>query len=187
MEVTIWASQMRPGGLPAICVMTGEPTDRWTRVRFQTAPRWTYWLLLAGGLVIGFIPYIVIRTLVSVRATGQLPFTRTVASRRRITALGGLAGVLAGIVLFVVGAAANSGAVAILAVFLFVLGLALLVVLGMMPPRAVVREQPGFPNDRVVVLRRIHPNFASAVLAQQQAAIQHAPSEPPVPTTPATG
>jgi hypothetical protein len=186
MEVTIWASQMRPGGLPAVCVMTGEPTDRWTQVRFQTAPRWTYWVLVAGVLVVGFIPYFVIRMLVSVRAAGQLPFTQTMVSRRKITSIGGLVGLLGGIILFVVGAGTNSGAVAILGGLLFVLGLVLLVVLGTMSPRAVVRKQPGFPNDRVVVLRRVHPDFASAVVAQQQAAIQHAPSQSPAGTTPTT-
>jgi membrane-bound ClpP family serine protease len=171
-EVTIWASQMRPGGLPAVCVKTGEPADRWIRRSFSTAPRWTYWLLLAGVLVLGVIPFLIVRAVVSVKATGQLPFARGVASRLGTFSIGGLAAFFVGIVLFVAGAAANSGAVSVLGVLLFFLGVVFLIVSGTMGPRAVVRKQDEFPNDRVVVLRRVHPKFAQAVLAQQQAAPQ---------------
>jgi membrane-bound ClpP family serine protease len=183
VDVTIWASQMRPGGLPAVCVKTGQPADRWVRRSFSTAPRWTYWLLLAGVLVLGVIPYLIVRAVVSVKATGQLPFTRTVASRLVAFTVGGLAALLVGIILFVVGAAANSGAVAVLGVLLFFLGLVLLVASGRMSPRAVVRKQNEFPNDRVVVLRKVHPKFAEAVSAQQRAGQQPTSWQAPPSTT----
>ena len=171
--MTIWASQMRPGGLPAVCVKTGEPADRWMRRSFSTAPRWTYWLLIpAGILLVGVIPYLLVRAMVAVKATGQLPFARAAAFRLRLFSIGGLVVFLVGIVLFIAGASANSGAVSVVGVLLFFLGLVLVVVSGSLGPRAVVRKQPEVPNDRVVVLRRVHPNFAQAVLAQQQAILQ---------------
>jgi hypothetical protein len=183
-EVTIWASQMRPGGLPAVCVKTGQPADRWMKRRYATAPRWTLVLLLAGVVLVGVLPYLIVRAIVSVKATGQLPFAAPVASRLRIFTIGGLVGLLAGIVLLVGGASANSGAVAILGLLLFVLGLVLVIAAGTMAPRAEVRIQPGVPNDRVVVLKRVHPNFAQAVLAHQQAAQQQvAPAPWPATTT----
>jgi hypothetical protein len=171
-EVTIWASLMQPGGLPPICVRTGEPAETWMRVRFQTAPRWTYWLLLLGVFILGFIPYFIVRSLVSVKATGQLPFTGRVAAWRRTVAIVVLLGLLFGIILFTVGAADNSGAVVGLGAVLFVGAVVFAIVFGRRPPRATVREQPGVANDRVVVLRGVHPNFARAVLMQQQMTAQ---------------
>jgi hypothetical protein len=182
-EVTIWASQMRPGGLPAICVKSGQPADRWVKRRYATAPRWTLVLLLAGVILVGVLPYLVVRAIVSVKATGQLPFAGPVAGRLKLFSIGGLVGLLAGIVLFVGGASANSGAAAILGLLLFVLGLGLLIAAAAMGPQAVVRIQPGVPSDRLVVLKRVHPDFAQAVLAQQQAAAQQPAAPAPWPST----
>jgi hypothetical protein len=177
-EVTIWASQMRPGGLPAICVKSGEPADRWMKRRYATAPRWTLVLLLAGVVLVGVLPYLIVRAIVSVKATGQLPFAAPVANRLRLLSAGGLVVLLAGVVLLVGGLTANSGAVALVGGLLFFLALGLLIAAGAMAPRAEVRIQPGVPNDRVVVLKRVHPNFAQAVLAHQQAAQQQVAQAP---------
>jgi hypothetical protein len=75
----------------------------------------------------------------------------------------GLLAFVVSIILFIAGLVANAGLVAILGVLLFVLGLGLLIAAGMMSPRAEVRKLPQAPTDRVVVLRRVHPNFAEAV------------------------
>jgi hypothetical protein len=171
-EVTIWASQMRPGGLPAVCVKTGQPADRWMKRRYATAPRWTLVLLIAGAVLVGVLPYLIVRAIVSVKATGQLPFAGRVASRLRLFSIGGLTAFWVSIVVFLAGVVANSGVVSVLGGLLFALGLGLLIAAGAMAPQAEVRVQPGVPNDRVVVLKRVHPNFAQAVLAQQQAAQQ---------------
>jgi hypothetical protein len=173
-EVTIWASQMQPGGLPAICVRTGAPADRWMRRRFATAPAWTYLLLVLGVFIVGVLPFLIVRAAVSVKATGQLPFARSVAVQLQAFSIVGLMSLMSGVILFVAGAVANSGAVSIVGVILFIVGLALLFVVAARWPRALVRKLPDAPNDRVVVLRRVHPNFAEAVRAQQQAA-QSAP------------
>jgi hypothetical protein len=168
--VTIWASQMRPGGLPAVCVETGAPADRWVRKRYSTAPRWTYLLLLLAILVLGVLAYFVARALVSVRASGQLPFARAVARRMRALSASGLLTFVGSLVVFVTGLAVNSGAVAVVGLLLFLVAVALLVAAGTIGPAAEVRRHPGVPNDRVVVLRRVHPDFAAAVLADQQGA-----------------
>lgn len=178
-EVTIWASQMRPGGLPAICVKTGQPADTWVKRRFATAPQWTYILLALGVVLVGILPYIVVRAIVSVRANGELPFVQAAAARLRIFSLVGLLAFLGSLVVFFGGVIANSGVVALLGAVLFLAGLALLVVAGTMGPRAEVRKVPEAPDDRVVVLRRVHPNFAQAVLAQQQATQQPATAAAP--------
>jgi hypothetical protein len=175
-EVTIWASQMRPGGLPAVCVKTGAPADRWVRRKYSTAPQWTQVLLVLGVLVIGILPYIVVRAIVSVRATGQLPFAGAVATRLRLFSIGGILAFVASVVVFIAGIAANSGAVTVLGVLLFVVAIALLIAAGTISPRAVVSKDPAMPNDRIVVLRRVHPNFAAAVLADQQATAPRWPS-----------
>jgi membrane-bound ClpP family serine protease len=185
-EVTIWASQMRPGGLPAICVKTGEPADAWVKRTYATAPQWTYVLLILGVLIVGVLPYIVVRAIVSVRATGQLPFTKATARRLRTSSAVGLVALLAGIVLFIAGLVVNSGVVTLLGVALFIGSLVLLILAGTIPPRAEVRKLPQAPNDRVVVLKRVHPNFAQAVLAWQQAAQQQQQAAPAPATWPAT-
>jgi predicted lipid-binding transport protein (Tim44 family) len=182
-EVTIWASQMRPGGLPAICVKSGEPADRWVKRRYATAPRWTLVLLLAGVVLVGVLPYLIVRAIVSVKATGQLPFAGPVAGRLKLFSIGGLLGLLAGVVLFVGGLTVNSGAAGLAGGLLFFLALGLLIAAAAMAPQAEVRNQPGVPNDRVVVLKRVHPNFAQAVLAQQQAAAQQPAAPAPWPAT----
>jgi len=174
-EVTIWASQMRPGGLPAICVETGVPADRWVRKRYATAPSWTFLLLLLAILVLGVLAYFVVRALVSVRASGQLPFTRAVAHRMRALSTGGLVTFLVSLVVFVTGLAGNSGVVAVAGLVLFLVAVALLVEAGTFGPAAEVHRHPGVPSDRVVVLRRVHPDFAAAVLAGQQAMANREP------------
>jgi hypothetical protein len=182
-EVTIWAGQMRQGGLPAICVKTGQPADTWVRRRFSTAPGWTNVLLVLCVLVLGILLYVVVRAIVSVKATGELPFARAVATRLRIFSSGGLIAVLLSVVGIVGGLAANSGVVTLLGVLLFVAGLVLLIAAGTMTPRAEVRVAPGSPNDRIVVLKRVHPAFAQAVMAQQQAAQQQMAAAPSWPAS----
>jgi hypothetical protein len=168
-EVTIWASQMQSGGLPAICAKTGEPADRWTRLTFRTPPAWANALLVAGVVLggVGLVVALLVRNAVSPRATGRLPFTSSIATRIRVCSIGGTIALLAGLVLVLVGALAGSGTLAAVGGVLFVVGLVLLIVLGRTLPRAVVRKDPGTPNDRVVVLRRVHPQFVQGVLAQQ--------------------
>lgn len=166
-EVTIWASQLRRGGLPAVCVKTGQPADDWMWVSFRTTPPWTRLLLF-----IGLLPYLIARVTTGVQASGHLPTVKSVAWRRMACLIGGPVAVVIGVMVIALGSAFNSGATLAAGALLFVAGIGLLIGFRVLSPWAVVRKPQGYPHDRVVVLRRVHPNFVRAVQWQQQAAIQ---------------
>ncbi len=83
-KVQVWASQLWANDFPPVCAMTGRPAETWKKFKFATAPDWTYALLILiclGGL--GFIAFAIVVALVSQRASGYLPLTRS--SSRTVT------------------------------------------------------------------------------------------------------
>jgi hypothetical protein len=173
--------------------MSGRPAETWRKFRFTTPPVWTYALLVLLCLgVIGIAIAAVIISLVSERATGHLPLTR---SSRRLADLAiwvPAALLIAAVFLWtgVVGAAslqvdafdANAGGVAgvalLIGALLLVGGIVgRLVVTPLVVPRGkVTPQQPGY-YDRLVELRNVHPAFVAGVQQMHYArAGQYAPS-----------
>lgn len=161
--------------------MTGRPAETWRKFNFRTPPAWTYALLVLVCIgLIGIIVFGIVVSLVSARASGHLPMTR---SSRRLADLGlwvPIVLIFGSFALWtgqVVAATANLdagdanagsfGAVLFLVGFLMILGglVGRLVVTPLIVPRARVSEQPGY-YDKLVELRNVHPAFVAAV--QQQ-------------------
>jgi len=170
--------------------MTGRPVETWKKFNFATPPGWAYALLILvclGGL--GLIAFAIVLAVVSQRASGYLPLTRS-SSRTATLALWIPVGLLlAGPVAFAIAlifALASNDATAstITAVFLWlgilVLGVGLLgrlVVTPLIRPRGKVMEAAPGQTDRIVELRNVHPAFVAAVQQHQQArAAQYAPA-----------
>jgi hypothetical protein len=166
--------------------MTGRPAETWKKFKFATPPDWTYALLILvclGGL--GFIAFTIVVAVVSQRASGFLPLTRS--SSRTVTLAFWIPVVLlitwpvswAIAVIFRLSssdptASAIAGVSFWLGVLFLVAGLiGRLVVTPLISPRAKVRELAPGQNDRIVELRNVHPLFVAAVVQRQQAAASH--------------
>lgn len=72
--------EITPGErIPAVCVITGQPTADIVRVRGVAVPRWVMWLLPVGG----FLAYLVAGSNTSTRYDLLLPCDARVLERRR--------------------------------------------------------------------------------------------------------
>ncbi|BEP14919.1 hypothetical protein acdb102_32300 [Acidothermaceae bacterium B102] len=138
------------GDLPRICVVSGQPTDRMKKMRWNWAPSW-----VAIFVVAGLLPFFLVRELVGDKVSGYLPLHPSVTRRFRLQIAGGLVGFLASLVLLIVSAAQSSGLLAVLALALTVAS----VLLVFRPGRAlpVRRAAPGF-----VSLPKASPAFVAA-------------------------
>jgi len=171
--------------------MTGRPAETWKKFSFATPPDWAYALLLLvclGG--IGVAAYAVVIAIVSQRASGYLPLTRS-SARTATLAFWIPVGILIAwpvcwFIALVVSVAGNNDPTAntFAAVLLF-LGLACLlaglvgrlVITRLIRPRAKVMQAAPGQTDRIVELRNVHPAFVAAVQQHQQArAVQYAPA-----------
>jgi hypothetical protein len=182
-KVQVWASQLWANDFPPVCAMTGRPAETWKKFKFATPPDWTYALLILvclGGL--GFIAFTIVVAVVSQRASGFLPLTRS--SSRTVTLAFWIPLVLlitwpvswAIAVIFGLSssdptASAIAGVSFWLGVLFLVAGLiGRLIVTPLISPRAKVMELAPGQTDRIVELRNVHPLFVAAVLQRQQAA-----------------
>lgn len=151
------------GALPAVCVTTGAPAEGWYTDRFESRVG-AQWLLL----LVGLLPFLVVRALTRKTAKGRVPVSReafaamTAAGRRRTRWLVGLG--LGGVVAAGSGLAVVAGdrAEGPVGPSLLVLGVVLLVAAGAVGAR---RTVPGHveASGRWVVLEDVHPAFAAAV------------------------
>ena len=178
-RVSIWASQLAANNFPPVCAMTGKPAETWRKFNFTTPPTWVYALLVLiclGG--IGIVAFAIVNAMVSQRASGYLPLTRS--SKRTVDLViwvpVGL--VIAWIVLWIAGLAALSATPvdsqsAVPGILFGLGGLAFiagvvgrLVITKLVAPTAKVMEpQPGY-TDKIVELRNVNPIFAAAVSQQ---------------------
>lgn len=141
-------SDLERGALPRVCAKTGVPTDRSTRIRFSSAPTWT-WILLLFGI----FPFLIAQYFATVRIEGIVPMSDV--AQRRVTVFNRLfIGLVAlGVVVIGIGLALDTEATVILvglammiaAVFVMVLALPFV-----LPSGAVVGEwvQLSFVHER---------------------------------------
>jgi hypothetical protein len=69
-------SDLERGTLPPVCAKTGVPTDGYTKIRFSSAPAWT-WILLLFGI----FPFLIAQYFATVHVEGIVPMS-DVAQRR---------------------------------------------------------------------------------------------------------
>src|SRR5260221_14606548 len=181
-RITIWASQLAANDFPPVCAVTGRPVEVWRKFKFSTPPGWAYALLILvclGGL--GFILFAVVINVVSQKASGFLPLTRS--GRRTVNLAIWIPAslLIAWAVLWgaaaVIGASSNDTTSANVAGVLFVVGvfamlaglIGRLVIAPFLTLRARVMEPMPGQLDKVVELRNVHPAFVAA-LQQMHAA-----------------
>jgi hypothetical protein len=142
-------ADLEAGTLPPVCVKTGIPTDGYTKIRFSSAPTWT-WILLLFGI----FPFLIAQYFATVHVEGIVPMSDV--AQRRVTVFNRLfIGLVAlGAVVIVVGwwaldteAAVILVGLAIMIAAAFVMFLALPFVL---PSGAVIGEwvQLSFVHER---------------------------------------
>ena len=71
-------SDLEGGALPPVCAKTGVPTDGYTRIRFSSAPTWT-WILLLFGI----FPFLIAQYFAAVHVEGIVPMSDV--AQRRVT------------------------------------------------------------------------------------------------------
>lgn len=177
--------------------MTGRPAETWKKFNFATPPGWAYALLFLvclGG--IGIAAFAVVVALVSQRASGHLPLTRSSARTVTLAFWIPIGLLIAWPVAWAIAAIfgfgfSDSTSSTIAGVFfwfgvLFLIAglVGRLVITRLISPQAKVMELPPGQTDRIVELRNVHPVFVAAVQQRQQArAAQyaHAPQAPFLP------
>jgi MFS family permease len=181
-KVQVWASQLWANDFPPVCAMTGRPAETWKKFSFATPPDWAYALLFLvclGG--IGIAAFAVVVALVSQRASGYLPLTRS--SARTVTLafwipLGLLiAWPVAWAIAAIFGFGFNDSTSSTIAGVFFWLGIVFLItgllgrllIMRLTSPQAKVFPTPPGQTDRIVELRNVHPAFVAAVQQHQHA------------------
>lgn len=157
--------------------MTGRPAEVWRKFNFSTPPAWAYAflaLIVFGG--VGIIAYAVVVSAVSQKASGHLPLTRSAQNRLRtylwtVVALLPLSFMvlIGGLVIASSEDATAHGigiAVVLIGALMFVVFVAGALLRSWFGPGATVNAPSPGQNDKVVELRRVHPNFAAAVAHQ---------------------
>jgi hypothetical protein len=71
-------SDLERGTLPPVCTKTGVPTDGYTKIRFSSAPAWT-WILLLFGI----LPFLIAQYFATVRIDAIVPMSEV--AQRRVT------------------------------------------------------------------------------------------------------
>jgi hypothetical protein len=147
------------GDLPAVCAKTGVPCDGLVRDTLRVVPAWVAALVYAG-----VVPFLVLRLYLSRRVEAKLPIAPArVQTIRRLVRAAWIAMVVgaAGLASAIFGA----GAIGVLA---FLAGaaayLATVFVGDLLWLGAIASRRPD-----VVILTRVHPEFAAALARQYDA------------------
>jgi hypothetical protein len=78
-RVAARVSDLEGGTLPPVCAKTGVQTDGYTKIRFSSAPAWT-WILLLFGI----FPFLIAQFFATVRIEAIVPMSEL--AQRRVTA-----------------------------------------------------------------------------------------------------
>lgn len=71
-------ADLERGTLPQVCAKTGVPTHGYTKIRFSSAPTWT-WILLLFGI----LPFLIAQYFATVHVEGIVPMSDV--AQRRVT------------------------------------------------------------------------------------------------------
>jgi hypothetical protein len=146
-------SDLERGTLPPVCAKTGVPTDGYVKIRFSSAPTWT-WILLLFGI----LPFLIAHYFATVHVEGIVPMSE--AAQRRVTVFNRLfiGFVALGVVVTVVGFALDTESAVILVGLVILLAAVFAMFLAMpfvLPSGAVIGEWVQFSF--------VHERFAAAL------------------------
>lgn len=156
-DVWVRRDDLQASELPSLCVVTGEPTDRTVRFRFDSSPPWT-WLLLFFGV----FPFLVASFLATEKVEGRVPVMPRVVERyhrlrRRSFVLGGTGVALVAIAFVAVRELVWAGLAAI----------ACALVVGIVASRSFINGRPD-DTGRWVRMTRAHPAFVHQLQVRGQ-------------------
>jgi hypothetical protein len=146
------------GDLPPVCAKTGVPCDGLVKDTLRVVPRW-----VSALAILLIVPYYVARPYASRKIEVKLPIAPHRIERiRRMVRIAWLALVVAaaGFMASLFGAGPVGGAA-------LVVGLAAYVVIVYAGDRMWVGARPSSCDD-VVILTRVHPNFAAAMTREDE-------------------
>jgi hypothetical protein len=152
------------GDLPAVCAKTGVPCDGLVRDTLRVVPAWVAALVYAG-----VVPFLILRLYLSRRVEAKLPIAPARVQRIRslvraawiaiVVAAAGLASAIFG-----------AGVVGVLALLVGVVAYLGIVFAGDLLWVGAIASR----RSDVVILTRVHPEFARALRAQYDAADRNA-------------
>lgn len=149
------------GRLPAVCALSGQPSDGVYAETLRSPVGGQYWLLL-----LGLVPFLIVRYATRKEARGKVPVSRAAfaslerqARERRWRAFGLVGG---GLVAFFAGAVV-AASVAALGSAVMALGVVAIVAGMVYDARTPLLRGHVEPSGRWVVFENAHPAFAAAV------------------------
>jgi hypothetical protein len=78
-QVNARVSDLEGGTLPRVCAKTGTPTDGYIKIRFSSAPPWT-WILLLFGI----FPFLIAQFFATVHVEGIVPMSGVAQQRVKV-------------------------------------------------------------------------------------------------------
>lgn len=152
-EAAARVEDLEEGRLPAVCVKTGGPCDVPVKDTLRVVPRW-----VSALAVLAVVPYFVARAYTSRRIEAKLPVAP--ARLERIRTL--VRGAWVALVLALAGLSASLFGAGAVGVFALVAGLFAYLAIVYAGDQMWVGARPS-KRDDVVILTRVHPDFARAV------------------------
>jgi hypothetical protein len=149
-RVAARVSDLEGGTLPPVCAKTGVPTDGYTKIRFSSAPTWT-WILLLFGI----LPFLIAQFFATVRIDAIVPMSEV--AQRRVTVFSRL---FIGLVVLSVGVIAVGIVLDTQTAVLVGLAMLLVVVVGMLLALASLLPS-GQVSGEWVELSGVHERFAA--------------------------
>jgi hypothetical protein len=159
-------------GLPQICLKTGEASGGKVQKRkLMTAPTWAAIFILLGAL-----PYVLIRMAMGEQITLHLPRTAASVTKSRLLAGAGWLAMFVGFMVFVVGAGGSSSVVMIAGGLIMVAAIAFLIWVRRTYGVGVKMKH----QDPTVRLSGVHPVAAAAIQRHISAslAVANTPAPP---------
>ena len=159
-RAAVRVDDLERGDLPALCAKTGVACDGLVRDSLRVVPRW-----VAASVYAFVVPFLILRLYFSRRVEAKLPIAPARVQRIR----GLVRAAWIAIVIAAAGLASSifgAGAVGVLALLVGIVAYVGIVFVGDLLWVGAIASKRG----DVVILTRVHPEFARAVRAQYDAA-----------------
>jgi hypothetical protein len=167
--VTITRREAERGYLPAVCALTGEPTEDVKAKKFLWQPPWIAVLILTG-----LLPYLIVALILRKTMTVQLPLVRAKHGHWLWRTLFGVGGCLFSLALIILGAALHEpgntgpGRMPVGPMLTGLGGVCLLVVCIMLIVLRNTSIRPAEITDTDITLAGVHQNFVDALEEERE-------------------